>query len=72
MQFVFCQQLSESPEEKKAGREYRLPTEAELECTCRAGSNTPFSGTLIGADTIAGSPFLHTVGFPVAPLMGQT
>ena len=70
----FCRRLSIIPEEKAAGRQYRLPTEAEWEHCCRAGSEQPFrvpnqgdalkSGYNVWPDLAEGLPIVQVGSYP--------
>lgn len=70
----FCRRLSELPEEKAAGRKYRLPTEAEWEYACRAGTQTPFhfGNSMTGNDANCDGTYPYGAAGEKSPFLGRT
>jgi formylglycine-generating enzyme required for sulfatase activity len=68
----FCKKMSDLPDEIQAGRSYRLPTEAEWQYACRAGSNSPFHfGESLGSyDANINGNFPYG-GAPRGPFLGR-
>jgi prepilin-type processing-associated H-X9-DG protein len=65
----FCRRLSALPEERSAGRWYRLPTEAEWEFACRSGKSEPYQRQeKRRADDVSGEAAGIPPALPIKPV----